>query len=152
MYPSVRGSDGCVKMRLGHVVLDQPPPAVTGVVHLGGEERRAIRDARRLLHVVGHDHDRVLVLELVHEVLDPRRGDRVEGRARLVHQDHVGLDGEAPGDAQPLLLTTGERERALAQLACTSSQSAAWVERLLDMSSTSLRFVPLMRGPYATLS
>ena len=37
--------------------------------------------------------------------------DRVERGARLVHEDHVGLDREAARDAQALLLTTRERER-----------------------------------------
>ena len=32
------------------------------------------------------------------------RRDRVERRGRLVHQDHVRLDGEAARDAEPLLL------------------------------------------------
>ena len=37
-----------------------------------------------------------------------RGGDRVERRARLVHQDHLGLDGDGAGDAQALLLAAGE--------------------------------------------
>ena len=36
--------------------------------------------------------------------------DRVEGRSRLVHQEHLGLDREGPGDAEPLLLAAGEVE------------------------------------------
>ena len=47
-------------------------------------------------------------LQLVHQVLDRRRRDRVEGRGRLVHQEHLGLDGEAARDAEPLLLPAGE--------------------------------------------
>ena len=42
--------------------------------------------------------------------------DRVERRARLVHQDHVGLDREAARDAQPLLLPARERVRRLLEL------------------------------------
>jgi hypothetical protein len=48
------------------------------------------------------------LLELAHQVLDAQRGDRVERRARLVHEDHVGLGGDGPGDAQPLLLAAGQ--------------------------------------------
>src|SRR5919204_2938792 len=33
-------------------------------------ERRGVRNARGLLHVVGHDHDRVALLELVDQLLD----------------------------------------------------------------------------------
>jgi hypothetical protein len=53
---------------------------------------------------VGDDHDRVLLLQLEHQVLDPAGGDRIERGARLVHQDHVRIDGDAAGDAEPLLL------------------------------------------------
>ncbi len=81
------------------------------VVDVGGHERGHVGDAGRLLHVVRHDHDRVVALQVAHEVFDARRRDRVERRARLVHQDHVGLDREAARDAQPLLLAAGERER-----------------------------------------
>src|SRR4249919_1768757 len=55
-------------------------------IHEGGE----IGDARRLLHVVGDDHDRVVLFELVDQLLDLGRRDRIERRARLVEQDHLG--------------------------------------------------------------
>ena len=68
--------------------------------------KNAVRstDASGLLHVVGHDDDRVFALDLLHQVLDLRGGDRVQRRARLVHQQHLGLDGDGAGDAQALLL------------------------------------------------
>ena len=77
------------------------------------EERGHVRDPRRLLHVVRDDHERVLVLQLVHQVLDLRRRDRVERRSRLVEQDHVRLDRDRAGEAKPLLLAAGEAEGAL---------------------------------------
>src|ERR671917_1123382 len=81
--------------RLGAVVLDQHARAgVALLAHLGGEERARVADAGRLLHVVGDDDDRVGVLDLPHELLDATRGDGVEGRAGLVHEDHLGIDGE----------------------------------------------------------
>ena len=58
------------------------------------------------------DDDRVGLLELVHEVLDPRRRDRVERGRGLVHEDDVGLDREAAGDAEALLLSSREAQRA----------------------------------------
>src|SRR2546423_667470 len=67
----------------GLVVLDQHPGAAA-VVDLEAEERRPVGDARRLLHVVRDDHDRVVALELVHQLLDPLRRDRVECGRRLV--------------------------------------------------------------------
>jgi hypothetical protein len=60
---------------------------------------------------VGDDHDRVTVLQLEHQLLDPRRGDGIEGRARLVHEQHVGLHGDRPRDAEPLLLPARQAER-----------------------------------------
>ena len=75
------------------------------------EERRDVRDARRLLHVVRHDDDRVPRLQLVDQLLDALRGDRIERRRRLVHQEDLGLDRQRPGDAQPLLLAARERQR-----------------------------------------
>src|SRR3954447_3158255 len=71
-------------------------------------ERRPIGHARGLLHVVGDDHDRVALLEVADELLDAQRGHRIQGRAGLVHQDHVGLDRERAGDAQALLLPARE--------------------------------------------
>ena len=72
------------------------------------EERGLVRDAAGLLHVVRDDDDGVAILELAHQVLDARGGDRVQGRSRLIHEQHVGLHGEQARDAQPLLLAARE--------------------------------------------
>src|SRR4029077_10605611 len=74
--------------------LDQLAAAVFGGhEHEGGE----VGHPGGLLEVVGDDHDRVVPGQAVDEVLDLQGGDRVEGRAGLVHQDHLRLDGEAAG-------------------------------------------------------
>src|SRR5687767_1976555 len=78
-------------------------------------EASVVRHPRRLLHVVRDDHDRVAVLQLEHQLLDPGGGDRVERRARLVHEQDVRLHGDCPRDAQPLLLPAGKTQRALRQ-------------------------------------
>src|SRR4051794_25814200 len=91
---------------LGAVELDQHTRThVTDLVHFGGEESAAIRNPRRLLHVVGDDDDRVLVLHLDHELFDTAGRDRVERRTRFVHEDHLWLDRNGARDAQALLLT-----------------------------------------------
>src|SRR6185295_7498600 len=79
------------------------------------EERGLVRDARRLLQVVGHDHDRVILLQLVDQLLDPERRDRVERRAGLVHQQHLGLDRDRARDAQALHLAARQPEPALVE-------------------------------------
>ena len=40
-----------------------------------------------------------------------RVADRVESGTRFVHQDDLRLDGNRPGDAQPLLLSGAQIER-----------------------------------------
>jgi hypothetical protein len=97
---------------LGVVDLDQPA-GLSGGREV--EERRTVTDPRRLLHVVGDDDDRVLLLDLIDQVLDRQRRDRVERRARLVHEEHLRLDGDRPGDAQALLLTAGEARAGLVE-------------------------------------
>src|SRR5919202_3462338 len=95
-------------------------------------ERRRVRHARGLLHVVGDDDDRVALLELVDEVLDAQRGDRVERRARLVHEDDLGLDGDRTGDAQPLLLAAGQPDARPPQAVLDLVPQPGADERALD--------------------
>ena len=54
------------------------------------------------------DDDRVVLLQLDDQLLDLLRGDRVERRAGLVHQQHLGLVGQRARDAEPLLLAARE--------------------------------------------
>src|SRR5580765_1394110 len=75
-------------------------------IHEGGE----VRNAGRLLHIVGHDHDRVVLLQLVHQLLDLGGRDRVERRARLVEKDDLRLHRHGAGDAKPLLLAARQAE------------------------------------------
>src|SRR2546430_14820151 len=78
-------------------------------------ESGAVRHARGLLHVVSDDHDRHAPLQLVDQLLDPQRSDRVERRARLVHEDHLGVDRQRSRDAQALLLTAPKARARLAE-------------------------------------
>ena len=79
------------------------------------EERGAVRDAGGLLHVVGHDDDRVALLQLIDQLLDALGRDGVERRRGLVHQQDVGLDGQGPRDAQPLLLADRQGEGRISE-------------------------------------
>src|SRR5215218_6050566 len=134
--------------RVGAVVLDQQAGAVAGALGgLGGEEGRPVRDPGRLLHVVGDDHDRVVPLELLHQVLDASGGHRVEGRAGFVHQDHVRRDGDRPGDAEPLLLAARQREGVLLELVLDLVPQGGSTQRLLHELIHAWRLHPDDPGP-----
>ncbi len=51
------------------------------------------------------------VLELLEQVDDAGLDRHVEGRHRLVEHDQLGLEGQGPGDADPLALPAGELVR-----------------------------------------
>src|SRR3989442_8302006 len=74
-------------------------------------EARVVAHAGRLLHVVRDDHDGIAVLEIEHELLDLGGGNRIEGRARLVHEEHLRLDRNWARDAQALLPAAGPADR-----------------------------------------
>ncbi len=76
--------------------------------------------ATRLLHVVGDDHDRVAALELLDQMLDRERRDRIERRAGLVLQQDLGLEAIARG-AQALLLGSGRPDPRRSRRSLTSS-------------------------------
>ncbi len=80
---------------------------------------------------MGYDHDRVLGLEVQHQLLDADGRGGIERGGGLVHQDDFGLDREAARDAQALLLPAREPQGGL-------------VEAVLDL-------VPERRAPQAGL-
>src|SRR5262249_23983525 len=82
-------------------------------------ESREVGHTSRLLHIVRHDRDRVVGLELVDEffdLFDPGGGYRIEPRARLVEQDDLGLDRYGARDAQPLLLAARQAQAIRGEL------------------------------------
>ena len=113
---------------LGGALLDDVP----GLVLRCEEEGATVGHAVGLLHVVGHDHDGHLVAQLGDGVLDAAGRRRVEGRTRLVHQQHVGLHGQGPGDAEPLLLPTRQRAARRGEAVPHLAPQSGPDERLLD--------------------
>src|ERR1035438_736760 len=69
------------------------------------EEAREIGHTRCLLHVVGDDDHGALIFQPKHELFDLGGGDGIEGGTGLIQQEHFGIDGQRPGDAQALLLS-----------------------------------------------
>src|SRR5260370_18201177 len=111
----------------GRVELDQLPE-----IHEGGE----VGDARRLLHVVGDDHDRVVLFELVDQLLDFGGRDRIERRARLVEQYPLRLYRDGARDAQALLLPAGEAQPHGAELLLRPFPAHAASRRVLYPART----------------
>ena len=74
------------------------------------EDQDPVAELDRLVDVVGDADDRLAQLALDGEqlVLQPLAGDRVDGTERLVHQDHRRVRGQSAGDADALLLSTGQ--------------------------------------------
>src|SRR5271157_4593185 len=91
-----------------------------------------VADPPCLLHIVGDDDDRKVGLEVVHQVLNACRGDGVEGRARLVHENDLGFDGQGPGNAEPLLLAAGELEAGAMELVLDLVPERRAAQRSLD--------------------
>ena len=77
---------------------------------LTGHPQRRRLDSHRIHHkVAGEDvrHDGIAAFQVVNQFLDAGRGDGIERRARLVHQDHFGTHGNGARDTQALLLPAG---------------------------------------------
>ena len=90
-----------------------------GLVHFNQQPKVKIRNAfghpRRLLHRVSDDDDRVVLGQLVHQVLDARSSNRIQRGTRLVHEDHFGIDRNRARDAKALLLAAGKARARLVQ-------------------------------------
>ena len=67
------------------------------------------------------------------QLFDLAGGDRIQGRAGLVHQQHLRLHRQGARDAQPLLLTAGEAgTRLLAERILDLIPQRRELQRALD--------------------
>ena len=105
MYSSVLGFLGLANSSLV-AVLDQRAQQ---------EEGGLVGNTGGLLHVVGHDDHRVILFQLVHQILDAQGAARIQSTGGLIHQQHVRLHRQRAGDAQALLLAAGKAQRTLLQ-------------------------------------
>src|SRR5437588_3851752 len=80
------------------------------------EESGALRNPRRLLHVVGHGDDGEALTQFVDQLLDLGGRDRIQRRGGFVEQQDLRAHGDRPGDTQTLLLTARQRQCAVVQL------------------------------------
>src|SRR5829696_7970143 len=111
-------------------------------------EGRELRDAGRLLHVVGHDDDRELGAQLLDQFFDLAGRDWVERRGRLVEQDQLGLLGDGAGDAEALLLAAGQPHAGLLELILDLVPKGRLAQRTLD-PLVDLRFRELLVKAHA---
>ena len=96
------------------------------------EERRHVRDARSLLHVVRDDDDREACAETRHELFDLERADGVDRARRFVHQQDVRFGRDDAGDAEALLLSAGKCRAGFVQLLLDFVPERGTLEGLLD--------------------
>src|SRR5216684_7594574 len=95
-------------------------------IHEGG----LVGDARGLLHVMGDDGDGVVLRQFLDQFLDLGGRNRIERRARLVEQDHLGAHRDRAGDAEPLLLAAGQAQPRGVQLVLDLVPQRAAAQRL----------------------
>src|ERR1019366_7599015 len=97
-------------------------------IHEGG----LVRYTRGLLHVVGNDGDCIVLRQFLDQFLDLGGRNRIERRAGLVEQDHLGPHRDGAGDAEPLLLAAGQAEARGVQLVLDLVPQRAAAQRLFD--------------------
>src|SRR6202158_1096053 len=105
----------------GLVEFDQLPE-----IHEGG----LVRNPRGLLHVVGDDGDSVVLRQFLDQFLDLGGRNRIERRARLVEQDHLGPHRHGAGDAKPLLLAARQAQAGSVELVLDLVPQRAAAQRL----------------------
>ena len=117
MWLPVRSSAGLVKRRSV-----RRTQSISVMEETGGKSETP----GGLLHVVGHDHDGVVLFgsKAPHRwvAIGSRRG------AGLVHQQDLRLVTEGPSNTEPLLLAPGESGSRLVQTVLTSSHNPATAE------------------------
>src|SRR5258707_2632690 len=79
-------------------------------------EGRLVRDARRLLHVMGDDGDGVVVRQFLDQFLDLGGRNRIDRFTWLVEQDYLQPHRHGAGHTKPLLLAAGQAEAAGVQV------------------------------------
>ena len=68
----------------------------------------------------------------MHQIFDPAGRDRVERRARFVHQQHVRVGRQRAGDAEPLLLAAGHPESVVLEAVLDVVPKRSAAQRLLN--------------------
>src|SRR5260221_10558893 len=96
------------------------------------EESGPLRHAGRLLHVVGDNDDGEPLAQLMNQLLDLGRRDRIQRRGRFVQQKDLGTDRDGAGNAQALLLAARQRQGAVVELVLDLFPQCGLTKRVLD--------------------
>ena len=91
-----------------------------------------VRQTRSLAHVMGDDYHGVLSLEGGNCLLETRRGDRIQGRGRLIQQQDFWLYRDTAGDAEALLLAAREAEPGVLEFVFDLIPEGCATQRLFD--------------------
>ena len=97
----------------------------------------AVPQVEGLLYAVGDQNDRLarLLPELQDETLHLLPGEGIEGTQRLVHEDDLGIVGEASGQGDPLLHATGEFVDRLVTEALQAHRGQQVLDQLVGLGS-----------------
>jgi len=113
------------------------------------ESRKIDTPRAGLLHVVGHDDNRVMFPQIAHQVFDLQGSDWVKRGARLIHQDDFRLDRQRPRDTEALLLAADSANPDFLRLSFHVIPHPPACRKLRQTISASwcLSRIPRMRGP-----
>ena len=98
----------------GHIIIAGPGHDVADRTGLDDpatvEYRDLIAEPQRLVHVMGHEQDRLVhaCLEREQLVLQSRTDERIERREGLIHQQDVRIGGKGARQPDPLLHAAGQ--------------------------------------------
>lgn len=87
---------GVLEDDFGAIVFHQMPYFPTAISSIGIVKRGQIRDPRSLLHIVGDNHNRVLLFEFLDQFLDFEGGNGVKGGAGFIHENDFRGDRDRP--------------------------------------------------------
>src|SRR6266545_4264611 len=97
-------------LRLRHVAAPERLRAALGDDPAGRDDRHAVGQVLRLVHVVGGEQDRLAeVAQALHQLPRAAPGRGIEAGGRLVEEEQVGVADDAEGEVQAALLAAGQR-------------------------------------------
>lgn len=94
----------------GWACLDEPARSV-----VNPEQGGIVRDTARLSQVMSDDQNRIASTEPDNEILNDAAGNRIEGAAGLIHEQHLRGKRQSSGNTEALLLAAGQSQRGRIQ-------------------------------------